>query len=512
MTSGTPLNSIVDVWNENLEKFPNKTAFIYEDKPYSFAEIDRMAGCLSGRLQRRFGIGKGDRVSTAMPNCIEHAVVYWAIMRLGAAVVPVNIRLSPDDMAFVMTSTEGRLLVAHADVWGPVKEAVAQSPNIEHVIAVGFDEENTVAFDELAADGEPPEPVEIGVEDLAIIMHTSGTTGRPKGAMMTHDNILFNLKNAIMTHSFRHEDVHMLIAPMFHCTAMYSMLPGSAYQGSTVVIAPKPEIGELVELIQKHRITTFIGVPTMFYFLTAMKRLDDYDLSSLRLIAYAGSPMPPQTIVKLREKFPSITLHNFFGLTETISMTHVLPNRDVLDRADSIGKVLPQVRQRILDDDGNEVPVGQVGELCFAKENVVNDYWKRPGLMAEALAGGQWFRTGDYALVDEEGYVYLKGRKKEMIIVGGENVYAVEVENVIVSHPAVLEAAVVGVEATGVRAYLGEIVKAVVVLKDGAHAGERDIKRHCTERLASYEVPQVIEFMDKLPRNPAGKVKKRELR
>lgn len=510
--SGTPLNNIVDVWVENLEKFPNKTAFIYQDKPYTFREIDRMAGRLSGHLQRRFGIGKGDRVSTAMPNCIEHAIAYWAIMRLGAAIVPVNIRLSPDDMAFVMASTEGKLLIAHRDVWEPVRKALPESPNIRHVISVGFAEETTVPFDDLTRDGEPPTPVEIGEDDLAIIMHTSGTTGRPKGAMMKHGDILFNLKNAIMTHSFRHEDVHMLVVPMFHCTALYSMLPSNAYLGNTVVIAPKPDIGELVELIQKHRITTFIGVPTLFYFLTAMKRLSEFDLSSLRLIAYAGSPMPPQTIVRLREKFPTVTLHNFFGLTETISMTHVLPSKDALEKANSIGKILPQVRQKILDDEGNEVPVGQVGELCFARENVVSDYWKRPGLLEQAMAHGKWFRTGDYAMVDEEGYVYLKGRKKEMIIVGGENVYAVEVENVIVSHEAVLEAAVVGVEATGVRAYLGEIVKAVVVLKPDAKATETDIKRHCAERLASYETPQIVQFVDKLPRNPAGKVMKQTLK
>ncbi|NOZ21983.1 MAG: long-chain fatty acid--CoA ligase [Planctomycetes bacterium] len=510
--SGTPQHSIIDVWNENLEKFPNKTAFICREKEYTFAEIDRMSSCLSGHLQRRFGVKKGDRIATALPNCIEYVIAYWAIMKLGAVVVPVNTRLSPDDIAYVLTSTEGEVVFAHADVWEPVQEAFGEAPGIKTVIAIGFSGEDTVAFDELIGEGEPADATEITEGDMAIIMHTSGTTGRPKGAIMKHGNLLFNLKNAIMTHSFRHEDVHLLVVPMFHATALYSMLPSNAYQGSTVVIAPKPDVKELVELIQKHRITTFIGVPTLFYFLTTMKNVDKFDLGSLRLIAYAGSPMPPQTIVRLREKLPNVALHNFFGLTETISMTHVLPSRDALERADSIGKVLPQVRQLIVDDDGKPVPPGTIGELCFAKENVIDDYWKRPGLLDESIIDGKWFRTGDYAMVDEQGYVYLKGRKKEMIIVGGENVYVNEVENVVLSHPDVLEVAVVGVEAKGVRSYLGEVVKAVVVLQPGAEATELDIKRHCKDKLASYEMPQIVQFMDELPRNPTGKVLKQKLK
>ncbi|MEW6357318.1 MAG: AMP-binding protein [Planctomycetota bacterium] len=510
--SGTPQHSLIDVWNENLEKFPNKTAFIYQDETYTFAEIDRMASALSGHLQRRFGVKKGDRVCTALPNCIEYVIAYWAIMKLGAVIVPVNTRLSPDDIAYVLTTTKGEVLFAHGDVWEPVEEALGQAPNIKTVIAVESSAEETVPFDDLIAEGRPGDTPPIAEGDMAIIMHTSGTTGRPKGAIMKHGNVLFNLKNAIMTHSFRHEDVHMLVVPMFHATALYSMLPSNAYQGSTVVIAPKPDIKELVGLIEKHRITTFIGVPTLFYFLTTMKKLEKHDLSSLRLIAYAGSPMPPQTIVRLREKFPKIALHNFFGLTETISMTHVLPSQDALERADSIGKVLPQVRQLIVDDDGRPVPPGTIGELCFAKENVIDDYWKRPGLLGEAMIDGKWFRTGDYALVDGQGYVYLKGRKKEMIIVGGENVYVNEVENVVLSHPDVLEVAVVGVPATGVRAYLGEVVKAAVVLKPGSKATELDIKRHCSAKLASYEMPQIIQFMDELPRNPTGKVLKQKLK
>jgi long-chain acyl-CoA synthetase len=266
-----------------------------------------------------------------------------------------------------------------------------------------------------------------------------------------------------------------------------------------------------VQLVERHRVTTFLGVPTMFYFLSAMKDLGKYDLSSLKLIAYAGSPMPPQTIRRLREKFPYVELRNFFGLTETISVTHVLPSEDALKHPDSVGKLLPEVHHKIIDEQGNDVKSGEVGELCFARENVVTGYWKQQALLEQSMAG-DWFRTGDLACVDEDGYLFLKGRKKEMIIVGGENVYALEVESVILTHDKVLEAAVVGVPATGVREYLGELVKAVVVPKSGATLTELDIKRHCAERLATYKVPQIVEFREKLPRNPAGKVMKAELK
>ena len=510
--SGLPLHTIPALWRNCLEKYSRKVAAIYEGQEYSYAEADPRMRALRRALEDDYGLRAGQTVAMAMPNCIEFFFAYWAVINARGVVVPVNIRLKPEGMTHVIGTSDAEILIVHEENWPIVSEALSQCPNIRHVISVGFEEEQTTPIEPML-NGEPDDrpPAEVGQDDLAIIMHTSGTTGVPKGAMMTHENIIFNIKNSIIAHGMRHEDVHMLVAPMFHCTALYSMLPGSAYLGSTIVIAPRPDVRELADLIERHRITTFIGVPTLFYFLVNLKDLDERDLSSLRYIAYAGSPMPPQTIGRLQEKFPNVELHNFFGLTETLSVTHVLPSVDAAERAESIGKALPDVGQRILDDDGSEVAVGEVGELCLHRSNVVSGYWKLPDKLEEAMCG-DWFRTGDYALVDEDGFVYLRGRKKDMIIVGGENVYALEVETVILSHPDVLEVAVVGVPATGIRAYLGEMVKAVVAPKEGKELAERDIKRHCSERLTSYQMPQIVEFIDKLPRNPAGKVLKRELR
>lgn len=507
----TQLDSVRDLWENNQLKFPNKTAVIFEGESLTYREVNEPINRLRAFLEIECGVRQGDRVAVLAPNCLQFYVAYWAIMKLGGVVVPVNVRLRGEEMRFIIANSDAEILFVHKDLWEPAQEVLSGCPNVKHIITMAFAEGDHIAFDEAlrypeTLDTEPT----ILPEDLAIIMHTSGTTGQPKGAMMRHRDLLFNLRMTIIAQSFRHEDIHLLVVPMFHASALYSILPSSAYLGSTVLIAPRPEVRDLATLIQEHRATTFFGVPTLFHFLTTMKDLDSFDLSSLRLIAYAGSMMPVQTIQRLRQKFPHVELHNFFGLTETISMTHVLPDGDVETRPESIGKLLPEVWQKIVGEDGQEVEAGVVGELCFKQENTIPGYWKRPGLLEEAMADG-WFRTGDLALEDEDGYVYLKGRKKEMIIVGGENVYALEVENVLLSHAKIQEAAVIGIPATGARAYLGEVVKAVIVLRPGETIAELEVKRHCAERLASYKVPQLVEFREALPRNPGGKVVKPEL-
>lgn len=521
------IRSTRDMWENTLPRFPNKPAVIgasgtgESDLVLSFAQADERIERLRAALTTRLGVRQHDNVALLLPNCHEYFLLYWALVKSGAVVVPVNTRLRADETRHIIGSTEARVVVVHKSFWRLAREALADCPLVETVVTVGFAAEDApegkqmVAYDKLAAtDTQSYDPPDIAPDDLAIIMHTSGTTGTPKGAVMRHADLLFNVRNAIYAQSWRHEDVHLLAVPMFHATALYSMLPASAYLGSTIVIAPRPHVPSLVQLIEQHRCTTFFGVPTLFHLLCNQRDLAQHDLSSLRLIAYAGSMMPTQTIRRLRECFPDVALHNFFGLTETISMTHVLPSGDALSHADSIGKPLPDIHQLIVDEALQPVPRGTVGQLCFHRSNIVQGYWKRQGQLEESCfehEGEPYFNTGDLAMVDADGYVYLKGRKKEMIIVGGENVYALEVENALLTHGDVTEAAVIGVEATGASAYLGELVKAFVVARQGSGLAERDIKRHCSERLASYKVPSLVEFRDRLPRTPTGKVIKSQL-
>ncbi len=476
---------------------------------HSFAEADGASGALAEYLRRQAGVQKGDRVAIAMPNCGAYFSAYWAAMRLGAVVVPINIRLRDEELRHVIANTEPKVVFVHEQTAAAVARALAGAAVAPHLIRVPAADDG-VAF---MGDTESRAGIcrDLHGEDIAIILYTSGTTGLPKGAIMRHRDLLFNVRNAILAHSFRHEDVHLLAIPFFAPTASYSLLPSCAYLGSPVVIAPQAHPGELFELIDSRRCTTFIGVPTLFHLVTQDPRLQQADLASLRLIAYSGSPMPARTITRLRERFPQVALHNFFGLTETISITHVLPSAEAVTRAESIGKALPEIYTKIVDEAGQPVAIGAIGELCFRRDNVIPGYWRQEGELEAAIRDG-WFYTGDFASCDAAGYFYLHGRKKDMIIVAGQNVYALEVEKVILRCPEVREVAVIGVEATGARAALGELVKAVVVPQPGAELGELDIKRHCSQHLPSYKVPQVVAFCEELPKNAAGKVLKRELK
>ena len=508
--SGIAMHSIRDVWYHNLEKFPRKTAAVFEGAEYTYRQCDLLSDRLRGAFAERFGFAKGMKVAIAAPTCLEYFITYWAVIKSGGVVAPINTRIETDALAHVIASSDAEIVVVHKRNWPTMRKALGDRK--AHVVGIDISGPGVMPYDLLVGEGGTCDyHPEISEEDLGIIMYTSGTTGRPKGAMMRQRDLLFNNKLAIYAHSLRHEDVHVLVVPMFHATALYSLLPTSALLGSTIVLAPRSDARAVVELIHRRRITTFFGVPMLFSLICRLPDLDGYDLRSLRLLAYAGAPMPVGTIRRLRELFPHAMLHNFFGLTETISMTHVLPSEDADTRPDSIGKLLPHVSQRILDEDGNDCPPGVVGELHFHRSNVISGYWKEPGRLEDAMRG-DWFSTGDLAMVDEEGYVYVKGRSKDMIIVGGENVYALEVEQCIMGHADVVEAAVIGIPATGVREHLGELVKAFVVLEPGAGATDADVKRHCAGRLASYKVPHVVEFRDGLPRNPTGKVLKRALK
>ncbi|MGC9317846.1 MAG: class I adenylate-forming enzyme family protein [Armatimonadota bacterium] len=515
---GPEMSNIVQYWRTTVARFPHRPAAVFEGREFSYREADRLSASLAAALRDRFEVDEGDPVAIAMPNCIEFFLAYWAVIRAGAVVAAVNCRLGEEEMAHVLSDTRARALITHGRVQQQVEAGLREADSIERIVVAHPQQARSARFADLCESDSDAASARSGLEDadpptdaLAVIAYTSGTTGKPKGAMMRHCDLLFNVKNCLVAHSFRHEDVHMLALPMFHCTALYSLLPSSAYLGSTLAIAPRPDRGELLDLIESAGVTTFLGPPTLFAMLAQGGELAERDTSSLRLIAYAGSPMHPDTIRRLRECVPHVDLRNFFGLTETTSVTHVLPSEDALSHADAVGKPLPEVRAIVADEQGEEVAPGETGELCIHRDNVISGYWNQPHRLAEDFRGS-WFRTGDLAHMDEDGYLYVHGREKDVIIVGGENVVAGEVEEVIAEVEGVREVAVVGVEATGIRSYLGELVKAVVVVAPDSGVGERQIKRHCMQRLASYQVPQIIEFRDSLPRNPAGKVLKRELK
>ena len=465
---------------------------------------ERVAAALAGR----FGIATGQHVAMLLPNCVEILPIYFGILRAGCVCVPINARLKAAEVEFIAGDCDAQAVFVHPATWKPAQEALKTMNWSKPVIAVGFETpEGTIPFTDLLANSLLTPPLHPATrDDVAAIIYTSGTTGRPKGAMLTHGNILFNVASTIAAHGLNSSDVHLLIVPLFHVTGLNTVMPTAMYHGAAMAVSSVIDPEELVDIVEKYKCTTFFGVPTTFYLLANLRELKTEKLRSLRLICYSGAPMSPLTIQRLRDMFPGVELHNFYGLTETTSVTTVLPDSQAIARAESIGVAPPGLQLSVMDDHGVTLPAGELGELCVRGPSVLQGYYKRPEATAEAIRDG-WFHTGDTAYMDAEGYVFLRGRKKEMIIVAGENVYPIEVENAICAHSAVQEAAVFGRP----DAALGEVVHAAAVLRPGQSVTERELRAFVAARLAAFKQPRTIIFLDKLPRNPSGKVVKREL-
>ncbi len=505
------LHTTRDIWQEAAALGSDRPAVVDGRRRMTYGQaylaVERLAAGLHQAVQR-----PAPKVAIWLPNCLEYYLLYWAVQRLGGVVVPLNTWLKEESLRGIFANVQPDVLIVGSARDAPVLRAAGEAPAVR-IFALETDRTGPPAYRQLLGGKGDAPAVDLAEDALSIIMHTSGTTAAPKGAMMRHSDLRFNLVATINAQDFQPSDVHLLVNPMFHCTALYSSLPAAAYQKAPVVIVHSTSPEPLMETLQNERITTFLSVPSVFQRILSLKDLAAYDASSLRLMAYAGSPMPVATVQELRRRFPEVALHNFFGLTETISATHVLKGEAVDEHPDSIGRLLPFVEAKIVDEGGMECPAGAVGELLFARENVIPGYYNQPGRLEESLVerdGRQWFCTGDYACADEEGFFYIKGRKKDMIIVGGENVFAGEVESVLATHPGVREAAVKGVPARGARAFLGEQIRAYVIRSDTSLTGA-DVRKHCYERLPSYKVPQDVVFLEALPRNPAGKVVKAEL-
>ncbi len=505
------MKTLQDFWEEAVELAPGQLAAACQNERLTYRQADERCARMAFGLYKATGKAS-PRVAVCLPNCLEYFIVYWALVKMGGVIVPVNPWLKADSLSTIMDNVRPDAIILQGS--GDA-ELVASLEGHMDIPAFSLDEcAEFRRFSELEADdGEIP-PVKANPEDAAIIMHTSGTTSAPKGAVMRHSDLIFNVMTTINAQDFVPTDIHILVNPMFHCTALYSSLPAAAYQKTPVIITAETQPDKLLEIIQSERITTFLTVPSILQRVTAFPQVNDYDTSSLRVIGYAGSFMPVKTVRQLQALFPNVQLHNFFGLTETISATHVLGGDASLDRPDSIGKPLPFVYARITAEDGRECEADEVGELLFARENVITGYWGKPGKLEESIVefdGREWFRTGDLASRDSEGYYFIKGRKKDMIIVGGENVFAAEVEAALMLCESVKEAAVIGIPATGVRESLGEMIKAFIVPESGVKLTEAEIRKHCRKTLPSYKIPHIIVFMDKLPRNPSGKIVKAEL-
>ncbi len=497
---------------------------VYEAERLSYAEHYRKAAALARAFAFRFGIRKGDRVAIAMRNFPEWSIAFWAAAAAGAVVVPLNAWMTGPELLYCLADCGARLLVADAQRAERLAPHLAGLP-LEAVLVARAERAlppGRLDFEAALADeGELP-PVALDPEDDATIFYTSGTTGKPKGALGSHRNICTNLLSIAFARArtllrrgeplpapgTAPKTATLLSVPFFHATGCHSVLCASLYAGNKIVLMYRWDAERAMQLIEREKINGFGGVPSMAWQVIEHPNFERYDLSSIESIGYGGAPAAPELVARIKARFPRAMPGNGYGLTETSSVTSQNAAEDYQRKPDSAGLVIPVCDVRVVDAAGNDVAPGAVGELWVKGPNVVKGYWNKPAATAASFGGG-WLRTGDLVRIDEEGFLYILDRVKDMLIRGGENVYCVEVEDALYSHPAVMDAAVIGIP----HRVLGEEVGAVVQLKPGAQVGEETLRRHVAERLAAFKVPARIALrQEPLPRNANGKILKRELK
>jgi long-chain acyl-CoA synthetase len=476
-----------------------RPALKVDDTVVTYDQFDEAAGRVAGLLKRK-GLAPGGRVGIMLPNVPYFPIAYYGVLRAGGVVVPMNVLLKGREVTFYLSDPGARFLFA----WHQFADAAEEGAAAAGAEAIIVEPRQ---FEQLLAQAEPDrENVERDGSDTAVIIYTSGTTGTPKGAELTHDNLTMNClhgaKNLVGT---THEDVILGALPLFHSFGQTCCLNGAVSAGACLTLIPRFDAGEALEIIERDGVTIFEGVPTMYHALLHHPERERFDVSSLRLCISGGSSLPVEVLRGFDAAFGTKILEGY-GLSETSPVaTSSRPDRE--RKPGSIGQPIDGVEMKVVDDDGNEVPQGEVGEIAIRGHNVMKGYWNRPDATAEVMKNG-WLHTGDMARMDEDGYFFIVDRKKEMIIRGGYNVYPREIEEVLYEHPAVLEAAVVGVP----DASMGEEVGAAVVLKPGEQADADDIRAFVKERVAAYKYPRKIWFLDELPKGPTGKLLKREIK
>jgi long-chain acyl-CoA synthetase len=491
-------DSLAQHLTETASTHGERPALKLDDKVVSYEAFNEGAGHVAGLLRDR-GLEPGDRVGLMLPNVPYFAVVYYGVLRAGGVVVPMNVLLKPREVRFFLADSGAKHIFAWHEFAASAEEGAREAEAETVIVKPG-------GFEQLLADTPNlAEDVERDGSDTAVILYTSGTTGTPKGAELTHANMRGNCRHG-GTELVRvtEEDMILGALPLFHAFGQTCCMNSAVRAGGCLTMIPRFEPGKAMEIIQRDKVTLFEGVPTMFHAMLHHPERERYDVSSLRTCVSGGSAMPVEVMRGFEKAFGCVVLEGY-GLSET-SPVASFNQLDREHKPGSIGTPIPGVEMKVVDDQGHDLPTGEVGEIVIRGHNVMKGYWNRPDATAEVIKDG-WLHTGDMASVDEDGYFFIVDRKKDMIIRGGYNVYPREIEEVLYEHPAVLEAAVIGVP----DEKLGEEVGAAVVLRPGEDATEDDIRGFVKERVAAYKYPRHVWFTDELPKGATGKIVKREI-
>ncbi|HUC05602.1 MAG TPA: long-chain fatty acid--CoA ligase [Acidimicrobiales bacterium] len=486
---------------------PDRAITVFEGTVTTYGDMEARAAALAGGMEAS-GVARGDVVALLSYNCPDFLTTMFAANYLGAAVMPINWRLAAAEVRYILEHSGARLLVCDGDL---VDLADAATDGMESTLVRartgGAPGAGWSALDDLARAGTRPVRQPAGADEVHRLMYTSGTTGRPKGVMITHGNLAWKNLAHLVEFGFDSGDLGLACGPLYHVGALDLTTTSLIAAGATVVIHRTFDAGEVVDELERSRVTTVWLAPAMVNAIMALPGVEQRDLASVRVIINGGEKMPIPLIERIRRTFPSAWFADAYGLTETVSGDTFLDRDSTVSKLGSVGRPCLFLEVDLWDEAGRSVPSGERGEIVLRGPKVCKGYWRDPDATEKAFAGG-WFHTGDVGVRDGDGYLFIVDRLKDMIVSGGENIAGSEVERVLYEHDAVLEVAVVGRP----HQRWGEVPVAFVVLRPGATASADELIEHCRADLAKFKVPRAVVFLDALPRNPSGKVLKRELR
>lgn len=499
------------ILTQKAKQIGDSEALVFEGKCLTYRDLNNRVNRLANAFLD-MGVEKGDHVLVLAQNCNEFIEAYFALAKIGGVLVPVNWRLAPREIEYICTNSQSVAFLVQGD-YVPVVDAIREElEGVRIYICIGEGSPgNMKSYDHLLEAHPAREPElkwEVGLDDDVAIIYTSGTTGRPKGAIHSHAGHLWHAANSAIGFQVRPDDISLVCCPLFHVAGFHNFSFHMYYVGGKVVLHRRFNEAKIFEDIEREKVTLLFAISSMVKRLVEHPDMGRHDLSSLRKIWTGGEPFPVPTIRRVKETWPSVEFIQAYGFTEGISTTSFLEDKCAISKIGSVGKPFYGVETMVVDEQGNEVPPGGTGELVQRGTQVMREYWNKPPEAGPTFDEKGWYHSGDLVRLDEEGYMYIVGRIKDMIISGGENIYPAEVEQVLYTHPKIKEAAVIGVP----DEKWGEAVKAIVVPQPGEGMTEQEVIEHCKQNIASYKKPKYVEFVEELPRLASGKIAKGELR
>jgi len=483
---------------------PQKKALIFEDQPFTYLEVNQRTNQLC-HLLLNGGVKKGDRVAVLLHNCHQYVEIFFGLSKIGAILVPLNWRLAGPELEFIIQDSSSRMLIFETE-FEEVVASIRPKLNLSNgdFLALGPTLPDWAKdYERALLDNPVHEPlvsVPVGDEDPHVLMYTSGTTGVPKGAVLSHRKTFFNVLNADTFNDLTSRDIIIILRPMFHSGGLLVDAAPVLYKGGTLILKKRFRPHEILETIQKYQVTLLELPATVYQFILQQCDLTQYDMSSVRRYLTGGERIPEAMLMEYYRK--GIIISQIFGLTEASTITFLSPERAV-DKIGSVGLPVFHGEVRIIDKEGKDISPGEVGEIVVKGPTLMSGYWNRPDLTAETIRDG-WLYTGDLARMDEDGYIYIVDRERDMYISGGENVYPAEIEKVLHTHPKIFDVGIIGVP----DEKWGEVGKAYIVLKPGEGMSEQEFLQFLRGKVAKYKIPKYVEYVEDLPKTASGKIQK----